>query len=80
MRAKQSKPGLQAQVKFFSKYFHIRFIWSKMTVDELEQSYVLVPAKVKDSYLFYYLKEYLDKNSKSSVIVFTSTCRLVEIV
>ena len=47
----------------------------KLTVDELDQQYVLVPKKVKDAYLFYYLKSFIEKNEKSSVIVFTSTCR-----
>lgn len=48
---------------------------SKATVDQLEQFYLLCPNKVKDAYLFFLLKEYTEKNPKSSVIVFTSTCR-----
>lgn len=46
-----------------------------MTVDELEQKYILTPKKVKDAYLFHYLKSFIEKHEKSSVIVFTSTCR-----
>lgn len=46
-----------------------------MTVDELEQEYLLVPAKVKDAYLFHLLKDFTEKNVRSSVIIFTSTCR-----
>lgn len=52
----------------------------KMTVDELEQFYMLVPAKVKDAYLFYYLKDYIEKNERSTVIVFTNTCRNCQIL
>lgn len=51
-----------------------------MTVDELEQFYMLVPAKVKDAYLFQYLKDYTEKNPRSSVIVFTNTCRNCQIL
>lgn len=50
---------------------------SKATVDQLDQYYLLAPGKVKDAYLFYLLKEYTEKNPRSSVIVFTNTCRYV---
>lgn len=52
----------------------------KATVDQLEQFYLLCPSKVKDAYLFYLLKEYTEKNPKSSVIVFTNTCRNCQIL
>lgn len=51
------------------------YIFSKATVEQLEQFYMLCPSKVKDAYLFHLLKEYTEKNPKSSVIVFTNTCR-----
>ena len=50
---------------------------SKATVDQLEQFYLLTPSKVKDAYLFHLLKEYTEKHARSSVIVFTNTCRSV---
>ena len=53
------------------------FYSSKATVDQLEQFYLLCPSKVKDAYLFFLLKEYIEKNPKSSVIVFTNTCKYV---
>ncbi|CAF1001584.1 unnamed protein product, partial [Brachionus calyciflorus] len=52
----------------------------KATVDQLEQFYLLSPGKVKDAYLFHLLKEYLIKNPRSSVIVFTNTCRNCQIL
>lgn len=33
------------------------------------------PNKVKDAYLFHLLKQFISSNPKSSVIVFTNTCR-----
>jgi ATP-dependent RNA helicase DDX49/DBP8 len=45
------------------------------TVEELEQFYILMPADVKDAYLVHTLDKYLEKNKKSSVIIFTNTCK-----
>lgn len=60
-------------------YFFTIYIKSKATVDQLEQFYLLSPSKVKDAYLFFLLKDYREKNPKSSVIVFTNTCRFENI-
>jgi len=53
---------------------------SKVTVDQLEQFYMLTPGKVKDAYLFRLLKEYTESKPKSSVIVFTNTCRNCQVL
>ncbi|CAD6190224.1 unnamed protein product [Caenorhabditis auriculariae] len=45
------------------------------TVERLEQKYVVCPVAVKDAYLVYVVKNYCEKNEKSSVIIFAQTCR-----
>lgn len=45
------------------------------TVDRLEQKFVVCPVAVKDAYLVYVVKNYSEKNPKSSVIIFAQTCR-----
>ncbi|CCD61679.1 RNA helicase [Caenorhabditis elegans] len=45
------------------------------TVDRLEQKYVVCPVAVKDAYLVYVVKNYSEKNPKSSVMIFAQTCR-----
>ena len=50
---------------------------SVRTVDTLDQQYVLMPAAVKDAYLVHIVHEYLQKNSTSSVMIFTNTCKSV---
>lgn len=68
----------QSKLFYFRKTQNNLFdfsFYSKATVEQLEQFYMLCPGKVKDAYLFHLLKEYTEKNPKSSVIVFTNTCR-----
>lgn len=55
-------------------------LFSKVTVDQLEQFYMLTPGKVKDAYLFRLLKQYTESKPKSSVIVFTNTCRNCQVL
>jgi len=50
---------------------------SVRTVETLDQRYVLMPAAVKDAYLVHIVHEYLQKNSSSSVMIFTNTCKSV---
>ena len=45
------------------------------TADNLEQKYVLCPVAVKDPYLVYVVKNFCERNSSSSVIIFAQTCR-----
>ncbi|CAP24509.1 Protein CBG03667 [Caenorhabditis briggsae] len=45
------------------------------TVDRLEQKFVVCPVAVKDAYLVYVVKNYSEKNPKSSVMIFAQTCR-----
>ena len=52
---------------------------SVRTVDTLDQRYVLMPAAVKDAYLVHIVHEYLQKNSTSSVMIFTNTCKSVAV-
>lgn len=60
------------------------FSWSQsadvMTVDELDQRYVLMNADVKDAYLMHILDIYTTEHPKSSVIIFTSTCKYAQIL
>jgi len=46
-----------------------------MTVKQLDQRYVLVPAKVKEVYLVHLLREAFAEQGTRSAIIFTSTCR-----
>ncbi|KAI3379850.1 hypothetical protein SNEBB_008422 [Seison nebaliae] len=56
-----------------------RFIYhhhsQQPTVDQLKQFYVLMPSKVKDTYLLYLLVDFITKQPNISIIVFTNTCR-----
>ncbi|XP_063433312.1 probable ATP-dependent RNA helicase DDX49 [Mytilus trossulus] len=60
------------------------FFWQQIsqesTVESLEQYYILMPADVKDAYLVHTLDKYLEKNKKSSVIIFTNTCKYTQIL
>jgi len=60
------------------------FSWSQsadvMTVDELDQRYVLMNADVKDAYLMNILDKFTTDKPKSSVIIFTSTCKYAQIL
>ncbi|XP_064390499.1 probable ATP-dependent RNA helicase DDX49 [Halichondria panicea] len=58
------------------------FCWEapreEATVEELDQKYVLMPAKVKDCYLIY-LMEHLHNEEKKTLILFTPTCRSCQV-
>ncbi|GFR62555.1 ATP-dependent RNA helicase DDX49 [Elysia marginata] len=60
------------------------FSWSQdaevMTVEELDQRYVLMNADVKDAYLMHILDTHITEKPKSSVIIFTSTCKYAQIL
>ncbi|KAH9510169.1 putative ATP-dependent RNA helicase ddx49 [Bulinus truncatus] len=60
------------------------FSWSQssemLTVDELDQRYVLMNADVKDAYLMHILDKYTSERPKSSIIIFTSTCKYAQIL
>uniref|UniRef100_A0A915KMV5 RNA helicase n=1 Tax=Romanomermis culicivorax TaxID=13658 RepID=A0A915KMV5_ROMCU len=46
-----------------------------LTVDNLDQRYVLCPVDVKDAYLVYVVKQWHEKHESGSVLIFTQTCR-----
>uniref|UniRef100_A0A131YML0 RNA helicase n=1 Tax=Rhipicephalus appendiculatus TaxID=34631 RepID=A0A131YML0_RHIAP len=46
-----------------------------VTVEELEQRYVLMPVSVREAYLVHILQRFLDSMPKGSVIIFTGTCK-----
>ena len=48
-----------------------------VTVTELDQRYLLIPANVKDAHLVHILSKYQLDNPNSSIIVFVQTCKLV---
>ena len=50
------------------------------TVAELEQSYILCPAEMKDAYLVQLLKDFLEEKPNSLVIVFSHTCKWVPLL
>ncbi|KRY59683.1 putative ATP-dependent RNA helicase DDX49 [Trichinella britovi] len=54
------------------------FFWQEqsctVTVDTLEQRYVLCPKSVKDAYVTYVVKLFTDKNPQSSVLIFSHSC------
>lgn len=60
------------------------FSWSQqtemLTVEELDQRYVLMNADVKDAYLMHILDVYTTERPKSSIIIFTSTCKYAQIL
>lgn len=45
------------------------------TVEQLQQHYVLCPNYVRDGYLVQVIREYRDKDSNGSIIIFTNTCK-----
>uniref|UniRef100_A0AC35UCT3 RNA helicase n=1 Tax=Rhabditophanes sp. KR3021 TaxID=114890 RepID=A0AC35UCT3_9BILA len=45
------------------------------TVDNLTQKFILCPVAVKDAYLVYVVKNYVEKNEEGSVLIFTHTCK-----
>lgn len=51
------------------------FVARVATVEELKQYYVLMSADVKDAYMMHVLDTYSDANPKSSIMIFTSTCK-----
>ncbi|KAG1712200.1 putative ATP-dependent RNA helicase DDX49 [Nymphon striatum] len=50
------------------------------TVEQLNQQYVLCPASVKKGYLINIIQKYEEENPNSSIIVFTSKCKLCQIL
>jgi len=50
------------------------------TVDQLDQRFILIPEDVRECYLIHICKELLEKNSKSSIIIFTKTCRNCQVL
>lgn len=60
------------------------FFWQQQsqvaTVEELKQYYVLMSADVKDAYMMHVLDTYSDANPKSSIMIFTSTCKYTQIL
>ncbi|KHJ47126.1 DEAD/DEAH box helicase [Trichuris suis] len=47
---------------------------STVTVDTLEQRYVLCPKDVKDAYVVYAVKLFTEKNPHTSVLIFSHSC------
>ncbi|KAK3097779.1 hypothetical protein FSP39_013126 [Pinctada imbricata] len=60
------------------------FFWEQKsdvaTVEGLKQYYVLMPEDLKDAYLMHILDTYTEKNKKSSIMIFTSTCKYTQIL
>lgn len=45
-----------------------------LTVDQLDQRYVLCPVDVKDAYLVYVVKKFHERHPDSSILIFSHTC------
>ncbi|XP_052795014.1 probable ATP-dependent RNA helicase DDX49 isoform X2 [Mya arenaria] len=60
------------------------FFWQQnydvVTVEQLKQYYVLMSADVKDAYMMHLLDVYCTDHPKSSVMIFTSTCKYTQIL
>ncbi|KAH3840390.1 hypothetical protein DPMN_113838 [Dreissena polymorpha] len=60
------------------------FFWQQnydiVTVETLKQYYVLMSADVKDAYMMHVLDVYSEANPKSSIMIFTSTCKYTQIL
>ncbi|XP_076444302.1 putative ATP-dependent RNA helicase DDX49 [Babylonia areolata] len=60
------------------------FVWiqqsERATVEELKEEYVLMPASMKDAYLVHIIDKWMEKNPRSSVIVFAATCKYAQIL
>ncbi|XP_052701897.1 probable ATP-dependent RNA helicase DDX49 [Crassostrea angulata] len=60
------------------------FFWQQKsevaTVEGLKQYYVLMPADIKDAYLMQILDKYTEINKKSSIMIFTNTCKYTQIL
>ncbi|XP_060559247.1 probable ATP-dependent RNA helicase DDX49 [Ruditapes philippinarum] len=60
------------------------FFWQQpseiATVEQLKQYYVLMSADVKDAYMMHVLDMYCEAHPKSSIMIFTSTCKYTQIL
>ncbi|XP_048736613.2 probable ATP-dependent RNA helicase DDX49 [Ostrea edulis] len=60
------------------------FFWQQQsqvaTVEGLKQYYILMPADIKDAYLVHVLDKYIEANKKSSIMIFTNTCKYTQIL
>ncbi|XP_071845393.1 probable ATP-dependent RNA helicase DDX49 [Apostichopus japonicus] len=58
------------------------FFWTSkapvVTVEQLDQRYLLVPAQVKDAFLVQMLKDFMEEDKDRSIIIFTGTCRFCQ--
>eukprot|EP01112_Ceratiomyxa_fruticulosa_P001635 TRINITY_DN11810_c0_g1_i1.p1 TRINITY_DN11810_c0_g1~~TRINITY_DN11810_c0_g1_i1.p1 ORF type:complete len:500 (-),score=116.16 TRINITY_DN11810_c0_g1_i1:68-1567(-) len=50
------------------------------TVDLLRQEYVFMPVAVKECYLLYVIRAFLQKDKHSQAIIFSSTCKSVDVL
>jgi len=60
------------------------FMWEapveSVTVDTLDQRYLLTPPDVKDGYLVHVVQKFRNDKPKGSIIVFTDTCKSCQIL
>ncbi|XP_062888481.1 probable ATP-dependent RNA helicase DDX49 isoform X1 [Mobula hypostoma] len=60
------------------------FFWEAKTevrtVAELEQRYLLIPERVKEAYLVHIVQKFHDEHDDWSIIIFTSTCKMCQIL
>lgn len=63
------------QVSVRKPYFYREAEDDSITVDRLDQRFVICPRAVRDVYLVYVVKNFCAKRNESSVIVFAASCR-----
>ncbi|VEN57329.1 unnamed protein product [Callosobruchus maculatus] len=51
-----------------------------VTVEELDQQYVLCPKDVRDAYLVQTVREFRGIDTKGNIIIFTNTCKTCQII
>jgi len=55
------------------------FVWEatveSVTVDALDQRYLLTPVDFKDGYLVHVVRRFRSEKPKGSIIIFTDTCK-----
>ncbi|XP_069138526.1 probable ATP-dependent RNA helicase DDX49 [Argopecten irradians] len=60
------------------------FFWQQksdtLLVEGLDQNYCLMAADVKDAYLMHILDKFTEENPKSSIMIFTNTCKYTQIL
>ncbi|XP_028155712.1 probable ATP-dependent RNA helicase DDX49 isoform X1 [Diabrotica virgifera virgifera] len=61
-------------------YYEAPSISDAVTVEQLEQKYVLCPKDVKDAYLAQVIREFRAENEDGNIMIFTDTCKNCQVL